>query len=274
MKRAAAKFGFVHRTLWQREHRYRWAVLLGPPPLIGCAVAALVLAGIQRHQAPPGAFGQAPWAQWTRPVIQDGQPFGETPRAPLPPRDASGRYAGLQPGWVGGVQSFTVDATMDVRLVAPAGSFTLDQPAIPLSRILDAGPATGLFAGTGTALFAVPSGGSYAFSARLTRAGTQSATCMVWLGSAHHRILRNEVLDVAADGVLNFPPVQFRLQPGLFIIQFATGCWRGSQMDGAGELILMVRRPGEAALTPATAAEVLRPMKRRQTGAAPAPAAP
>lgn len=273
MKRFAARLGFVHRTLWQREHAYRWAALLGPPPLIGCAVAALAWAGEQRisAHAPSGmSGGNAPWAQWTRPVIQDGQPFTEVPSAPLPPGDATGRYQGLQPGWVGGILPMTVDATMDVNVAGTSlGSFTLDQPTIPLTRVLDAGPPTGLFVGTAMAFFTVRTGGLYALSARLTRAGTQSANCVVRLNAAHHRILRNEVLHAAGDAVLDFPPTEFRLDPGLFRLNLAVGCWRGDIMAGSGELSLMVRHPGDAAFKPATADELMRPGPRPETGVAP-----
>ena len=273
MKRFVAKLGFVHRTLWQREHAYRWAVLLGPPPLVGCAVAALVWAGEQQLSAhapleTPGS--NAPWAQWTKPVAQDGQPLTELPSAPLPRNDATGRYVGLQPGWIGGIQPFTVDTTMEVNVAATSlGSFTLDQPAIPLTRILDAGPPTGLFIGTVRAFFAIQKGGLYAFSARLKRAGTQSANCIVRFGSTHHRILRNVVLNVAGDAVLNFPPTEFRLDPGLFLLGLAVGCWRGDLMAGPGEVTLMVRHPGDAAFKPATADEVLRPVPRGETTVAP-----
>lgn len=273
MKRFAAKLGFVHRTLWQREHAYRWAVLLGPPPLIGCALAALAWACHQQFSAhaPSGMpGGDAPWAHWSRPVVQDGQPFTEVRSAPLPPGDATGRYQGLQPGWVGGIQPMTVDATMDVNVMATSlGSFTLDQPTIPLARILEAGPPTGLFVGMARTFFTVRTGGLYAFSARLTRAGTQSANCLVRLNSAHHRILRNEVLHAAGDAVLDFPPTEFRLEPGLFRLELAVGCWRGDSTDGSGELALMVRRPGDATLRPATADEVMRPSRRPETGVAP-----
>ncbi len=273
MKRFAAKLGFVHRTLWQREHAYRWAVLLGPPPLVGCAVAALIWAGLQQFPAhapsdPPNS--NAAWAHWTRPIVQDGRPVTEAPSFPLPQSDAAGRYVGLQPGWVGTIQPFTVDATMDTNVsVTTTGSFTLDQPAIPLTRILDAGPPTGLFAGTARTFLVIRTGGLYAVSARLTRAGTQSANCMVRLASTHHRIVRNIVLNAPGDAVMTFPPKEFRLDPGLFVVEAIVGCWRGDHMSGSGELTLMVRHPGDQTFKPAMADEVLRATTRRDIGIAP-----
>ncbi len=278
MKRLVTKLGFVHRTLWQRGHAYRWAALLGPPPLAGCAIAALVLAGERQFptQAPlHAAHSNAPWAHWTRPVVQNGETFIEVPSALLPPRDAMGGIMGFQPGWAGGIQPITVDATMDVNVIATSlGSFTLDQPTIPLARVLAAGPPTGLFVGTGRAFFVARTSGSYTVSARLTRDGTRSANCIVRLGSAHHRILRNVVLNAAGDAVLNFPSTAFQLDPGLFLVQFAVGCWRGDVMDGSGELTLMVRHPGDAASRPVPADEVMRAGPRRERDVAPdAPAA-
>ena len=131
----------------------------GTAALVGCAVAALVWAGEQRlwGHAPSHVPGSnAPWAQWNRLVVQDGQPFIEGPSGPLPRHDATGRTAGFQTDWAGRIQPMTVDATMDVNVVATSlGSFTLDQPTIPLARVLDTGPPMGLFVATGRALFAV-----------------------------------------------------------------------------------------------------------------------
>lgn len=265
MRRFASKLGFIHRTLWQRDQTYRWAVLLGPSPLIGAALAALAVSMVQSfapHTPGSVAGSDAPWAHWKRPVVQEGQPFTETPRA-LPASNTSGGFLGFQPGWVGAIQPLSVDATMDVNLIATVrGRFKLDQPTVPLDRIVDAAPPTGLFAGTGKSFYVVRTAGLYAFSARLTRSGTQSADCLVRLASGHHQILRNVVLNSAGTAVLKFTPVEFRLEPGLFLIQVGVGCWRGDRLVGDGELALMVRHPGEADLAPATAAELIRPTQQ------------
>jgi hypothetical protein len=264
MKNLAGKLAFIHRTLWHREQAYRWAVLLGPPPLLGCAVAALALGVVPQlaPHAPTPSGRDAPWAHWTRPVAEEGQPFTEAPTASLPRLDATGRFSGIQPGWAGEIDSISVDATMDIHVSGTVlGHFALDQPSIPLARILDAGPAAGLFVGGAKTFFVVQTAGLYALSARLTRTGTQSADCLVRLVSRHHRILWNVVLSAAGDAVLNFPPTEFRLEPGLFLLQTAVGCRRGDHMVGSGELTLMVRHPGERALQPATADEVMRPVQ-------------
>ena len=106
MKRFAAKLGFVHRTLWHRQTAYRWAALLGPPPLLGCAVAVAALAIAHQyaaHTPVPAAGSDVPWARWTRPVAQDGQPFTEPPGAALPASDGTAASWGFRP--VGSVQS-------------------------------------------------------------------------------------------------------------------------------------------------------------------------
>jgi hypothetical protein len=267
MKRLAAKLVFVHRTLWHREQAYRWAFLflLGPPPLLGCAVAALAWSFVPPFaaHAPSAAQGSdAPWAHWNRPAVEDGQPFTEPPTASLPRSDASGRYGGLQTGWTGEIRPMSVDATMEVNVMGSVlGSFTLDQSTIPLARILDAGPPGGLFAGTARTFFVVRTAGLYAFSARLTRSGTQSANCLVRLGSRHHKMLRAIVLNAAGDAVLKFPATEFRLEPGVFLVLVAVGCWRGDHMLGSGEMTLMVRHPGESVLKPVMADEVMRPVQ-------------
>lgn len=263
MRRLPAKLAFLHRALWQRDRAYRWAVLLGPPPVLGCALAALawvVLAQVAPGRAVSGV--QVPWARWTRPVPQEGEPFAEAPTAPLPPTDASGRYVGFGPGWQGGIQPVVVDATKDADVLGTTvGTFTLDQPAVPLARILDAGPQTGLFVGVARTSFVVPVPGLYAFSVRLTRSDTRAADCLMRMGSIHHRMVRSITLNVPGRGVLNYPATEFQLQPGLFSLAVAVGCWRGNEVLGAGDLIVMVRRPGDAELAPAAADELIRPVR-------------
>jgi hypothetical protein len=260
--RLAAKLAFVHRTLWQRDPAYRWAVLLGPPPLMGVGVASLVLAALPAMwpHAPTQTDG-APWAHWTRPVPQEGQPFAE-PTLTLPPRDASGHYQGLQTGWRSDVHPMTIDATQDAVVGgAVLASFTVDQPDIPLQRVVDAGPPTGLFVATAQSFFVVSAPGLYSFSVRLARSGTESADCVARLNSARHRMVRNISLNTDGHAVLTYTATQFRLDRGLFKVGVGVGCWRGGRELGEGDLTLMVRTPGETALRPATAGELLRPVR-------------
>jgi hypothetical protein len=264
MKRLAAKFAFVHRTLWQRDQAYRWTVLLGPPPLFGCAVAALAWVAIQQFQhgatVPSSA---APWAHWTRPVPQAGQPYTEAPAAALPRTDASGRFVGFQPGWMGEIRPMSVDATMDTNVFASVlTNFTIDGPTVPLARILAAGPSTGLFVGTTETYFVAQTPGIYAFSVQFAWSGAQSADCAVRFGSANHRMVRNTNLNISSQSILSYAPTEFRLEPGLFLLQTAVGCWHGDHVMGPGTLTVMVRHPGELVLTPAAADELMRPVPR------------
>ena len=269
MKLFASKLGFVHRTLWQRNQAYRWAALLGPPPLIGCAVAALALAGWQRLSHDAAAPGSdAPWAQWTRPVPHNDQPYTEAPAVALPQMDAGGRFVGFQPGWTGEIRPITVDATKDVDVSASVlASFTVDGPIISLARILNAGPSSGLFVGGAETFFVVQTPGLYAFSARLVWQGAQSADCMVRLLAPHHNMIRNININIDSQGVLTYPPTELTLEKGLLRLRAATGCWRGQHPVGPGTLTLMIRRPGQAAFSPAAADELIRPVQLGAAGA-------
>jgi hypothetical protein len=206
-------------------------------------------------------------AHWNRPVLQEGQPFREAPAMALPRTDASGRFVGLQPGWLGTIQPMSVDATMDANVSGSVlTDFTLDQPVIPLARILDAGPPTGLFVGTTRAFFVVQTPGSYAFSLRLARSGTQSADCLVRFTSTKHRMVRSINLNTNGQAVLTYPPREFRLEPGLLVLEVGVGCWRGDHMVGSGDVTVMVRHPGELTLQPAAADELIRPAPRGTNG--------
>lgn len=259
MRRLASRLAFVHRTLWQRDNLYRWAALLGPPPLIGLAVAALCLAGLPKVWTSAAPRAAAPWGHWTRPSAQAGEPFQE-PTLPLPARDANGSYHGLTAGWRGEVHPMSVDATREVSVSASVlARFDIDQPAIGLQRVVDAGPPGGLFMATAQSFFVVRTAGLYGFAVRLSRSGTQSADCVARLNSRRHKMIRNITLNTDGAAVLNYPPTQFRLEPGLLELGVGVGCWRGGQVIGAGTVALMVRRPGEMAATQAAADELLRP---------------
>lgn len=73
-------------------------------------------------------------------------------------------------------------------------------------------------------------------------------------------MVRSITLNAAGRAVLTYPATEFQLQPGLFSLAVAVGCWRGDQVVGAGDLALMVRHPGAAALEPAAADELVSPL--------------
>lgn len=262
MKRHVARLAFLHRTLWQRDPTYRWAVLLGPPPAIGCLLAALAWTALSfGTPGRSGRQGDAPWVRWDRPVPQDGQPYTDQRVIPLPATDAGGHIAGSRPGWLGAIMPITVDATGDADVLPTRlATFTLDQPDISLASLLEEGPPTGLYVGVLRSFFVIPAAGIYAFSVRLTRSDTRSAECLVRLGSAHHRMVRSIVLHAAGHAVLDFPATEFRLERGLLFLSTAVGCWRGDQVVGAGDLIVTVRAPGERTMAPAAASSLIRPV--------------
>jgi hypothetical protein len=268
MRRVAAKLAFIHRTLWQRNQAYRWAVLLGPPPLLGCALAALgLIVWRQLPHAASAPSGDVPWAHWTPSVARDAQPYAEAPMAALPKRDSTGRMIGFQPGWLGDIRPMILDATMDANVIdSTIANFALDGPTISLARISDAGPPGGLFMGLAKSFFVVQTPGLYAFSAQLTWSGTQSANCMVRFASGHHGMIRNINLNVASGAVLSYAPTVFRLEPGLTLLQAGAVCWRGDHVVVPGTVTVLVRRPGELVLTPVTAKEVIRPLQRSAAG--------
>lgn len=261
MKHLTGKLAFVHRTLWTRDLAYRWSVLLGPPPLLGIAAAAIIMVAVQWMSGPRGQDRPPPWAHVTPRADREGQPFAE-PTAALPQKDANGRYQGFEPGWHGVVQPLSIDATMTSTLGQAQGSFALSEPTIPLSRIVDAGPPTGLFAGTVNAWFVVQTAGIYTFSAQLVRSGTQSANCIVWLETPKHHMFRSFNLNTGGQAVLNFEATAYKLEPGLLHLILATGCWRGDHMIGAGEVTVTVRRPGQPGFQALTSGDLISAVRK------------
>ncbi len=272
MKRFLAKLAFLHRVLWHRDPTYRTAVLLGPPPLLGCAVVAAMW--LATHGSPvPGtavepsrAGGDVPWAHWTRPLpaAQGNEPESEEPRLPLPQPGPSGAFPGFEFGWQAAIQPMTVDASMETDVIATVLTrFTVDSATVPLERILDAGPPTGLFVGVEQSYLVVRRPGLYALSARLQRSATTSANCLMRLGMGAHRLIRSVNIGVGGDAVVDYRPVRLQLKAGLYPIGVAVGCWRGEQMNGSGTVTLLIQHPGEFAPLPAASGELLRPAARR-----------
>lgn len=259
--RLAAKLAFVHRTLWRRDRVYRWAALLGPPPLLGGAASVLALAAWQAVAVTPAAGGaDVPWAQWTRPVADRGGVVTEAPDLALPPADAAGGLAGFTSGWLGAVQPVTMDAAMDPDLhPTELRSFTVNGPGLPLGSILASAGQAGLIAGTARTRVVIRTAGVYGFSVRLARSSMAPADCLVRLGTRHARLISNLTLGDGGDEIRTPPAVDVRLEPGLAWFGVAVGCWSGGQVAPTGDVTLMIRHPGATALVPARADEVVRP---------------
>src|SRR6202012_3243469 len=92
-----SKLGFIHRRLWDRDGFYRVALLFGPAPLVGGAVAAgiwLVVQGLPAPTAPVPAWAKLP--QSSDGESAGGEPHAVAPAAPLPPIGADGGYRGYE----------------------------------------------------------------------------------------------------------------------------------------------------------------------------------
>jgi len=259
MKLLLAKLGFVHRRLWQRDGTYRIAVLLGPPPLLGAAVAALVWGGVH-SLAPPSSTqsSQAPWAVPSGPHL----PASTDPPRPIAPGMAlpdSGVPAGLVTGWRGTIQPVRIDEAMDFNVLSTRlAPLVLDDPSLDLGRVIAASPATGRFVGVGMATLVVRTAGIYGLTLRLERADSDRATCLQRLSLAKERVVSNVDVNLSGPATRRYEPVSFDLQPGLYPIAVAFGCWDSQQEKGAGTLSVMIRHPGEEDLRPARADEILR----------------
>ena len=55
-----------------------------------------------------------------------------------------------------------------------------------------------------------------------------------------------------------YPSQAFGLQPGIYILLAALGCWHGDQATGPGRMTLLIRHPGEDGLRPARPDDLLR----------------
>jgi hypothetical protein len=221
-------------------------------------VATLLWIGVHVLPSPLATMPLPAWATVSGPhmAVSTEPPRAVSPRVELP---ASGVPAGLVAGWQGGIQPVEVDATMDAKVLpARLASLVFDEPSLDLARIMTAGPATGRFVGVGRATFVVRVAGTYALTLRLQRADAERLTCLQRLVFAEQRVVSRLQLDLAGPATLNFEPVSFMLQPGLYPIAVAFGCWNNLQEKGAGTLSVLVRHPGEQVFQPARADEILR----------------
>ncbi len=235
MKRLFSKLGFIHECLWQREGAYRAALLLGPAPLLGAAVAVALWGGVSEFRAL--TYQPPPWATWSAPNMwSDGatRPQVLQPARPLPDIGADGALVGYQPGWKVSARPIEVSPTMnvDVKTNALTG-FVVSDPAIDMAQVIAGGPKDALFIGVGTGLFVVRETGIYTLSVRLERPFGPAVTCLTRLGFGPHRVSSNVTVNIAI-GAKDFALVPFDLQPGLYPIAWAFGCWRDQQTTGPG----------------------------------------
>jgi hypothetical protein len=252
MKRLFGKLGFVQARLWERDGAYRAALLLGPAPLLGAAVAAAVWGGVMEFRAL--TYQPPPWGTWSRPATSnngDAPPQALQPARPLPEIGADGALAGYQPGWKVEARPIEVSPTMNVDVKANAlTGFTISNPSIDMAQILAAAPKAALFVGVGTGLFVVREPGIYTLSVRLERAAGPAVTCLTRLGFGPGRVSSNVTLNITREAQ-EFASGQFDLRPGLYPIGWAFGCWHDQETIGPGQLTVLISRPGDATRQPA-----------------------
>lgn len=261
MKRLVAKLAFAHRRLWQRDTTYRAAVLLGPPPLVGGMVAAAIWFGAPvLRQSQTEVNTPPPWATVTqREVPSSSEPRAVSPGMSLPAPGPQGIPVGFTTGWQGGIHAVELNATMNVSVLPTRlAPLTFEDTSLDLGQIIAAGPAVGRFVGVGTASVAIRTPGIYALALRTERDDADPATCLQRLIFAGQTVVNNLNIDFNGPKVLILEPATFMLQPGLYPIGAAFGCWRDTKEGGVGKVTVLIRHPGENELRSARPDEILR----------------
>jgi hypothetical protein len=253
MRVAIGKFGFIHRRLWQRDGLYRAALLFGPAALTGIIVVfALREAALSLFLALPGAANPSapppPWAvPQSRPDLwpQDAsEPLPVQAARPLPPITAAGALSGYIPGWRATLHQIVVKPALNVDLERdPLVGFVLDGSTIDMTRLIAEGPKGPPFAGTGAGFLAIKTAGVYALSARFDRSAGRVANCIVRLGFGGKRVVSVEEIGIANDVSKTYDPIRFNLQPGLYNIAWAFGCWHDAEMSPSGRMTVLVGHP-------------------------------
>ena len=264
MSRVVAKLGFIHRRLWQRDGFYRASVLFGPAPLLGGALAMVVWAGVQSlhgdaNRVPGWAIPQSSGRAEIAPPVRTVQPAH-----PLPAVAADGSLVGFVQGWRVAIQPIDVPATLEVDVkTAVLATFLLDGSSVDMAQIMAHGPRNALYVAVSYGLLVVRTAGSYALSAQLDRSSGPTAHCLTRLGFGSGRILSSVGIDVPGDMSRTFDSTRFDLQPGLYPISWAFGCWHDREVLGPGRMVLMIKHPDEQTLKPVPPAEIVRPTQVR-----------
>ena len=267
MSRFLGKLAFVHRRLWQRDGWYRAASLFGPPPLIGAALAAAVWFGmtdLRTTTDQPAIWAkQRPVAEW-KTTAHDAPAL--PPAKPLPPMGENGLPVGLESGWEATAHAITVSETMDVDVKRTAlVPLRIEGTTVTMADVLAGGPPGTLYVANGFGILVIREAGTYAVSARLTRPAGPAADCLVRVGElGSRRIISELTINMVRDVRKDFQTEYFNLQPGLYPLAWAFGCWHGHEMLGPGQLTILIGRPGSEALEPLRPEEIARPKRAAQ----------
>jgi len=260
MRTAFAKFGFIHRRLWQRDGLYRAALLFGPAALIGIVAAYAVKESMHAFQRLGGRPPPPAWAVPQRPDLWNAnsdQPQSVQPSAPLPLVTPNGELSGFVPVWRATInqlepQAFDVSVKRD-----PISGFALDGATIDMSRLLVEGPKSSPFAGVGSAFLALKTAGIYTVSASFERPAGRAANCLVRLAFGPKRAVSELEMSLVNDISQTFDPIKFDLQPGLYSIGWVLGCWHEQEDVGPGRMTVLIGHPGETGLQPARPGEIV-----------------
>ena len=256
-----SKLGFIHRRLWDRDGFYRIALLFGPAPLLGCGVAAGIWLIVRALPAPivqPPDWGKPPQAaeNWST----TGEPQIVQPARPIPPGDANGGLRGYEPGWRATIHAVEVSPTFSTQIEPTTlGAFVVDGSTIDLAQIIAAGPKDTKFVGAGSGFLVIRTPGTYALSLRFERPPGPTADCLTRLGFGPRKVVSNYALAFAGNESKTFDAARFDLQPGLYPIGWALGCWREQQAVGPGRITVLISHPGDQALQPARPDDIVRP---------------
>jgi hypothetical protein len=252
MKYLWRKLGFIHGRLWRDDETYRAALLVGPAPAVGVILAVMLWGGITSVKvllARPPQWATPPAThEWSS---NSEHPKFVQPKAALPQAGAGGKLVGYEPGWNVSAHPVEIDRTMEVDVKPSAlDAFTMSGPLIDLDQIIALGPKQGLFIAIGTGFLVVRQPGIYALSARLDRPGGAPVNCLTRLGFGPNRVMSHVTLDVGSLSMTYDDAAWFDLQPGLYNMAWAFGCWHDHTMAGPGHMTILLRRPGEDALLP------------------------
>jgi hypothetical protein len=128
-----------------------------------------------------------------------------------------------------------------------------------MAQILAKGPSASLYVGVGSGFLAVRTAGIYTISARLERPAAPVADCLVRLGFGPRRVLSNLEVAITGDISKTFAGARFDLQPGLYLIGWAFGCWHDGKVIGPGRMTLLVGDSSGQDLHPARSEDLVRP---------------
>ncbi|ACB96368.1 hypothetical protein [Beijerinckia indica] len=260
MSQLFSKLGFIHRRLWDRDGIYRISLLLGPAPLVGCGLAAgiwIIVQALPVTAVQPPNWGKPPRTADNWSTTDEPQTLAAA--RPIPPAGADGGLSGYEAGWRGTINPIEIKPTMDVDVKSTAlSAFFLDGSKINMAQIIAAGPKNAPYVGLGNGFLVVRTPGVYALSIRLERPLGPVADCLTRLAFGPRRIVSNLILADPGNISKTYDAARFNLQPGLYPIAWAFGCWHDREVVGPGRITVLISHPGDQALQPALPDEIVR----------------